>query len=288
MKESGHCNAANMVKRSIGFNLEDGFLEVIEVCYDIIKQLTVHTRHILNRNIVSNESEVDRKNNTSLELFETPDQFYSCKSQIASLSNLLHSQTQAESYIDCDIGGDMYLTKAHLVPRSDLLFEFQQNTTSYDINTAPQWQTINTGHWRILENRIRRYANSHNADLTIITGTLNVSTLPDLFDMHQNLYLTEGKNKTIMPVPALFWKLIHDRTKNAGIVFLLVNNPYYLNLQTRGYLVCDCVCGKTTSWFDGWDRFDRRKGYVYCCTIDDFRRKTGMKSFSFRVRNLLG
>lgn len=285
VKEVGHCNTVNVVKGSIGFNLEDEFLELIEVCYDTVKQITVHARHILNKNIVNEESGVDRKKNILLELFETPNQFYICKNQIASLAKLLISQIHAERYITCNKEGDAFLTKAHLVPKSDLLFEFQKKTSSYDINTAPMWQTINTGNWRILENRIRRYANSHKADLTIITGTMNVMTLPNLFGMHQDLYLTNGEKSKA--VPALFWKLVHDRITNAGIVFLLVNNPYHQNLQARGYIVCDCVCGKAKSWFDGWNRFDRRKGYVYCCTIDDFQLKTGMKSFFFRVRNLL-
>ncbi|KDR14811.1 hypothetical protein L798_11258 [Zootermopsis nevadensis] len=289
IKEDGYCNATNMMRRIIGFNLKDEFIEVIEVCYDLTKQVTVHTRHSLNRNIVYKESENIRRNDTLLEFFETPDQFYICKNQVATLRNLLQSKNHAQKYIDCDKGGNRYLTKAHLVPKGDLLFEFQQKITSYDINTAPQWQTINTGHWRILENRIRRYANRHNADMTIISGTMDVMTLPDRFGIDQNVYLTKGEERNItMPVPAIFWKLVHDRARNAGIVFLLVNNPHHQDFETtRGYFICECVCSETSSWFDGWNRYDIRKGYVYCCTIDDFSQKTGMKSFSFRVRNLL-
>jgi hypothetical protein len=196
VKDRGHRNATNTLKGSIGFNLENEFLEVIEVCYDILKQITVHTRHILNRNIISDEREEDRKNYILLELFETPDRLYTCKNQILNLGNLLHSQTHIQRYIDCD----MYITKVHLVPKNDLLFEFQQKITSYDVNTVPIWQTINTGNWRILENRIRRYENIHNVDPTIVTGTLNVTSLPDLFGVHQKLYPNKDENSTLMPV----------------------------------------------------------------------------------------
>jgi hypothetical protein len=123
-------------------------------------------------------------------------------------------------------------------------------------------------------------------DLTIVTGTLNVTSLPDLFGVHQKLYLNKDENSTLIPVPGLLWKLIHDRTRNAGIMFLVVNNPFLHDLQTSGYIICDCVCEITWYWFDGWNRSDMKKGFVYCCTIDDFRSKTGTKPFSFRVTNL--
>jgi hypothetical protein len=284
IKEVGKCNLANVVKGSIGFNLRNEFLEVIEVCFDTVNNITVQTRHTLNRNIVRDESEDDRKNYILLELFETPDQFYTCKNQVANLGHLLGPQTHVHRYINCDKGGDMYLTKAHLVPKSDFLFEFQQKTTSYNINTAPQWQTINTGNWRILENRIRRYANNHSADLTIVTGTLNVKTLPHLLGVQQHKGL---QNNATMALPALFWKLVHDRTRNAGIVFLIINDPYVDYRHIFSYTVCNCVCSKTTSWFHGWNRFNMKKGYVYCCTVDNFRANTGMTLYPFRVRNLL-
>jgi hypothetical protein len=103
-KGRGHCNETNTLKGSIGFNLKSEFLEVIEVCYNILKQITAHTRRILNGNIISDEREEDRKNYILLELFETPDRLYTCKNQILNLGNLLHSQTHIQRYIDCDKG----------------------------------------------------------------------------------------------------------------------------------------------------------------------------------------
>jgi hypothetical protein len=260
---------------------------MIEVCYDIIRHMTMHTTHKLDKNVASAETEFDRKNYMLLELFETPHQFYKCKNQIMNLGHLFNSQTQAQKYIDCDKGGDMYLTKAHLVPKNDFLFSFQQKTTSYDITTAPQWQTINSGNWRILENKIRRYANSHNVDLTITTGTLKVLELPNLFDVPQFLQLTKGENNTFVTVPALFWKLVHDRTNNSGIVFVLINNPYERYRSNPDHIVCRCVCSKTTSWFDGLDRFDKKKGIIYCCTVENFMTRTDIKHYPFTVKNLL-
>jgi hypothetical protein len=287
VREAGYCNTTHVLKGIIGFNLNYEFLEVIEVCYDIRRHMTVHTTHKLNRNVASTETELDRKNYILLELFEAPDQFYRCKNQIMNLGHLFNSQTHAQKYIDCDKGGDMYLTKGHLVPKSDFLFGFQRKTTSYDIATAPQWQTINSGNWRILENRIRRYANSHNVDLTVTTGTLNVLSLPNLFDVPQFLQLTKGENNTFVTVPALFWKLVHDRTNDSGIVFVLINNPHVRHRLKVDYVVCTCVCRKTTSWFDGLNRLDKKKGYIYCCTVEEFRNRTDTSYYPFTVTNLL-
>jgi hypothetical protein len=287
VREVGYCNTTDVVKGIIGFNLNYEFLGVIEVCYDILRHMTVYTRHKLNRNIARAETELDRKNYILLEIFEAPDQFYNCKNQIMNLGHLFNSKTHAQKYIDCDKGGDMYLTKGHLVPKRDFLFGFQQKTTSYDITIAPQWQRINSGNWRILENRIRRYANNNNVDLTVTTGTLNVLSLPNLFDVPQFLQLTKGENNTFVTVPALLWKLVYDRTNNSGIVFVLINNPYVRYRRNFGYFVCTCVCAKTTSWFDGFDRFDKKKGYIYCCTVEEFTNRTDTKYYPFRVKNLL-
>lgn len=114
------------------------FLEETEVCYDILRQITIHTKHILNRNIFNNESELNRQNYILLELFETPNKLYTCENQISSLGYVFDSKMHAKRYINCDKGGDMFLTKGHLVPRNDVLYQFQQKTTSYDISTIPQ------------------------------------------------------------------------------------------------------------------------------------------------------
>jgi hypothetical protein len=124
--------------------------------------------------------------------------------------------------------------------------------------------------------------------LDCVAGTLNVMTLPNLSGVQKRLFLTKGGNKNItVPVPALFWKLVHDRSSNSGIVFILVNNPYYKNLVNSDSVVCNCVCGKTMSWFDGCNKFDKRRGYVYCCTVDDFRFKTGTNPYPERIGSLL-
>jgi hypothetical protein len=83
---------------SIEMKSKSKSVEVTEVCYDILRHMTVHTRHKLNRNVARAETEFSRKNYMLLELFENPDQFYKCKNQIMNLGHLFNSQTGSDAY----------------------------------------------------------------------------------------------------------------------------------------------------------------------------------------------
>jgi hypothetical protein len=293
VKEEGLCDIGNGKLLNIGFKLKRKFLGLIEVCYDTVRHSTLSTRYILSRYAENHEVGFQRNDSFSKSSFRSDntkafDDFYSCKNQIRTLGHTLGSLAQAGKYINCDHRSSIYLGKCHLAPHDDFLFVYQANAASYYINTAPQWKAINDGNWHILENRIRRYASTHKSDLTVVTGTLSVTTLPDLNGTDRYLYLSKDlRNKLTLPVPALFWKLVHDRARNAGIVFVGVNNPYHYDILARGYVICTDICSRAISWFDGWNRFDVRHGYVYCCAVDEFRVKSGIKPFPFRAKYVL-
>jgi hypothetical protein len=291
IKQEGRCDIGNGTKYNIGFNLKRKFLGLIEVCYDTSKHSTLNTRYILSKSVGNHDVSVHTSTRFSSSNFgsgntRSPEGF--CKNQIGALEHILGSITQANKYIDCGYRSNMYLDKCHLAPYDDFVFRYQKKAVSYYINTAPQWKAINVGNWDILERRIRRYASKQKADLTIVTGTINVTTLPDIFGTERYLYLPEdaGSSPTV-PVPALFWKLVQDKARNAGIVFVVVNNPYHHDLLTRGYVICTNICSSTLSWFDGWNRLDVSSGYVYCCAVDEFGTKSGIKPFPFRAKYVL-
>jgi hypothetical protein len=202
---------------------------------------------------------------------------------------ILGSSSQAKKYINCNHISNMYFDKCHLAPTEDLLFEYQKKAATYYIIRAPQWRAISTGNWDILQQRIRRYTSIHKVDLTVVTGTMNVTTLQDASSAEKGLYLSKDmRNKPTVPVAAMFWKLVLDRPRNAGIMFVCVNNPYHYDIHTRGYVICTSICNSTTtSWLDGWNRLDIRQGYVYCYTLDEFRQKSHIKPFPFRARYIL-
>jgi DNA/RNA endonuclease G (NUC1) len=293
IKQERRCDIGNGTKYNIGFNLKRKFLGLIEVCYDTVKHSTLNTRYILSKsignpdvndytNIRFTSSNFNRGHTGSLE------DMYSCKNQIRAVEYILGSITQANKYINCDYRSNMYLDRCHLAPYDDFLFGYQKKAVSFFINTAPQWKAIHIGNWDILERRIRRYANKQKADLTIVTGTINITTLPDIFGTERYVYLPEDtRSSPIVPVPALFWKLVYDKARSAGIVFVVVNNPYDHDLLTHGYVLCTNICSSTSSWFDGWNRLDVSSGYVYCCTVNEFATKSGITPFPFRAKYVL-
>jgi hypothetical protein len=284
IKKESRCDIGTGTKYNIGFSLKRKFLGLIEICYDTAKHGTQNTRYILSK-VIGNHND-----HTSIRLSSgntTPPGDF-CKNQIRALEHILGSMTQANKYINCDYRSDMYLERCHLAPHDDFLFGYQRRAASYYINTALQWKAIDIGSWDILGRRIRRYARKQKSDLIIVTGTINVTTLPDVFGTEKYVYLPEdSRSSSTEPVPAVFWKLVQDKTRNAGIVFVVVNNPYQHDLLTRGHIICTDICSNTSSWFDDWNRLDVRSGYVYCCTVDEFGTKSGIRPFPFRAKYVL-
>jgi DNA/RNA endonuclease G (NUC1) len=73
-----------------------------------------------------------------------------------TIGQILGSSTLGANYIK-DI--DYYLARGHLAARSDFVYSTHQRATFWFINTAPQWQTFNSGNWKVLEDNLREYEN---------------------------------------------------------------------------------------------------------------------------------
>jgi hypothetical protein len=95
--------------------------------------------------------------------------------------------------------------------------------------------------------------------------------LPNINGVETELYLSvDVNNNKAIPVPKLVWKAVYDPISKAGVVFVGVNNPYVPNPQ-GDYIICNNVCSSIT-WVT-WDRTNIKKGYSYCCEVNDFRIK---------------
>lgn len=81
----------------------------------------------------------------------------------ATFTKLLGSSKLADKYIN----QDSYLARGHLAPDEDFLFASWQYATFFYINTVPQWQAINNGNWKRLENLVRSTADFYNEDLQV-------------------------------------------------------------------------------------------------------------------------
>lgn len=94
---------------------------------------------------------------------------YKKTTQLKTFAKLLGSQQLAEKYIS--LKSDHFLSKGHLMAKSDHLFAPAQQSTFLYSNAAPQWQTFNGANWNALENAVRKLAVRMGKDLTCYTGT---------------------------------------------------------------------------------------------------------------------
>lgn len=159
-----------------------------------------------------------------------------------------------------------------MIARADLYYANEQQSTYFYINALPMWQTINNGNWRFIEEMIRRTASNPKNPLNfdVWVGGIDILSLPDRTGAQKKIYLgINNKNgDAIVPVPKLIFKLIYNNKKREGLVFLTINNPYVENDIPSDYLLCNDVCKNFRNLGFG----DRRKGFAYCCTIEDFLR----------------
>lgn len=72
-----------------------------------------------------------------------------------------------------------------------------------------------------------------------------------------------------MPVPRMFWKVLYDPTTKAGVAFVGLNNPYQDAATIPADVLCKDICSQIP-WLS-WNQKDIKKGYSYCCEVNDFR-----------------
>lgn len=163
---------------------------------------------------------------------------------------------------------DRYLARGHLAPRADYVFGAQQTATFHYANAAPQWQRFNAGNWAALESAVRKLAAGRPAGLTVYTGTHGVYRAAG-----RPVYLSKDRaGRPAIPVPLLFWKVVHDEAAGSAVAFVGLNDPDGAGARGNpaqkacgGTDVCDRV---------RWVAFkpDADSGPMYCCAVDDLRK----------------
>jgi hypothetical protein len=261
IREVGSCSNGH-TRLQIGYeNSFDMFIRLIDICFDGTNYKTSYVNYTLFQGIERRQDNQQASNIDEQQHYtglpDSPDTYYSCSNQHRIIGDLVGSSHIAR-YIRCSDNIN-YLVKAHLANPLDFVYVAQQRSARYYVNIVPMWSTIKTGNWFKLEEEIRQYAGNlsrEDSDILIYSGTLGVTTL-----LNHNIYL----GSDILPVPKWVWKLVYEPNTREGIVFLVVNNPYTLSFT------CSCVCART-KWTLDWNRADRSKGYVYCCSVNEFRR----------------
>lgn len=255
----------------IGYEIGKEFLSLLEVCFDDNEKIALYSVHTEDPSIYSYQRSFPRVDFEAGQFYKgvikNIQSVYSIYKQREQISDILKSTTLGYEYVGGTNNG-YFLARGHLSAKADFVYGIQQSATFFYVNVVPQWQVFNAGNWAALEDSVRTFVGSYGEKVTVYTGTHGVATLPDKEGVDKKLYLfTDSNNNNLIPVPKLMWKLLYSESSSAGIVFIGVNNPY-LTIVTDDYLICKDVCDQI-KWLT-WDQTNIKKGYSYCCEVNDF------------------
>lgn len=90
--------------------------------------------------------------------------------QTNAMATILGSQKLAHEKFT--MLGLNFLSKGHLVANADFFYVSHQLSTYFYLNAAPQWQNINGGNWKIIEDSARSLAYALKTPLKMFTGTM--------------------------------------------------------------------------------------------------------------------
>ncbi|KAJ8961882.1 hypothetical protein NQ318_021500 [Aromia moschata] len=250
-----------------GFDIRDGrFLQQYTACFDDQARNVLYTRFILSKQIgaaITGGTSPTWQEDDFYNLGDRVNNIYPKVAHRATINKLIGLAEDDTKYVHAT-------AKGHLTARTDFNYNAQQMSTFHYINSAPQWQTFNALNWYFLERDLRLYAGNNFVELIVYTGTYGVTTLPHAVtgeDVELYLYVDDNGNKA-MPIPELFWKVAYDPLTKAGVAVLGINNPYQEHVEKS--VICNDIADELT-WLN-FDRFNVARGYLYACTIDDFRR----------------
>merc|ERR1712168_1187029 len=274
----------SLEKVSIGWKIEDTFIEQIGLCVDESNFGTIWTNHTV-RGASINLRDIDpkrpsfradtsaytRKNqrffkwSTSTKL----NKLYSKKSQKSTVTALLGGVTsiEDETIIETSSSGTDYFAKGHLSPDAAFVYNVLQDATYYFINVAPQFQSFNNGNWKALEINTRDLASSLGHDVSSYTGTHGILQYTDKHGDLVDIYLYLNGETRYLPAPLYYWKVLYDAETDTGAAFIGLNDPHATSPPNE---LCTNVCS-SMAWVD-WSITELDAGYMYCCSIEDARK----------------
>lgn len=264
----------NGILISIGFQLSEGrgFVNMIDVCYDKRRGSSIYARHIVQGVAIKNAMKSSDRP-SSFKTVELPANIDAPKSytkarQLKRFEEIFGDTAKAQ-----EIMNRTYLARGHLAPDGDFLFVSWQFTTYYYINTVPQWQAVNNGNWKVVENAVRAKADQLRDDVIVFTGG------HDVLKLHNKKISLEPDG---LDVPKWSWKVVKHVESDAGIAFVTLNNPFATSSPQN---LCQDIC-ESTKW--SWkERKTLSKGYTICCKVADLMKEIPSVPSEARVANLL-
>lgn len=273
----------------IGIDVISSLIRLLTVCFDPAFFTPFYSSQTLTGSI--RHSEV----NLSEPIYIQDDYVYSFLR--ASIDTIYHNQSFAlnsllglpetdNTYIKND-SSNYFLVPGQLSSPRAFVYGAEKSATFHYMNTAPQWKKFKDGNWKTLEEDINQYVIDNDLSVNIYTGTYGTTALQSASNDSTPLYLYTNNYLQALPVPRLFWKLVHDTHNSRAIVFLGVNNPYEIDLNKD--IICpdvsDMISWKT--WDHQLDLGNLQHGYLYACSYESFKEVVTFGPDKLAVSGLL-
>ncbi|XP_001601177.1 uncharacterized protein LOC100116763 [Nasonia vitripennis] len=188
---------------------------------------------------------------------------FSRDSERARLMTLLNDSSLVDMYIP--LTGDNYLVEGMLVPRSDMFYRAQQDSTYFYINTVPMWKSVRDNNWKLVEDIVRKTAGKQSANFDVWTGGYQVLSFDNGTGNATEITLTTNRDgSSTVPVPKFLFKYVVDQVRNRGVVFVTLNNPHIGTITSS-----EMICQARSECTNLYPQFNvATMGYTYCCAID--------------------
>ncbi|XP_012064246.1 PREDICTED: uncharacterized protein LOC105627575 [Atta cephalotes] len=251
----------------IGFNVNGTFIRTIELCRDRRTYMTYYTKFTLTKMIKNYQRAYPRPSKFLVGKFYPGiniDYLYKFETQLDTLARILKSIKLAKKRLKKSL---QFLSRGHIVAKGDFVYGNQQRSTFWYLNTAPQWQTFNSGNWNSLEISVRRFAASRRLDLDVYTGVHSQMTMEDIHNKQQPVYL--HPKDAVMSVPKFYWKVIYDPLSKRGTAFVGLNDPF-ITLVTDDVYLCTDI-SERIKWLN-WRPCNITLGISYACSVADLRK----------------
>ncbi|XP_050324965.1 uncharacterized protein LOC126756153 isoform X3 [Bactrocera neohumeralis] len=255
------CAAGKGVFYEVGFSLGGNRHIILKICFNQDKQRTIYSRNLINGFVRNDRAKT-----------ECRPSFFKSEGVEGNLNDLYKKSTQQTRFKALFganqnfIGETSFLARGHIAPVADFIFCYEQYATFYYANAAPEWQVVNAGNWKRVENAVRKIAFSQRSDLLVFTGTLGVLELRNpLTSLKTSIYL--GENQKIA-VPKWFYKVVMHPRFAIDIVFITLNNPFDDEKEEFCNNICSQICNEHK--LECSEFTDTNKGYTFCCELKDF------------------
>lgn len=270
----------------IGFDIENRFIPLYEVCFDENIEQTYYSHYKISRFATSAQTAnaIGRPSFRQGEFFpgRNVEGLLNVDNQVVIFTEILGCEELAGDIIRRS--GQLFLARGHLAANGDFILRAHQRATFWFVNSAPQWQRFNNGNWVAIETASRALASSRGTTLNVYTGTFGVMSLEDCHHDVKNVFLDVEDSR--IPAVNFFYKILIDESTSSGIVFIGINNVHItIEEIKKAYIICNDVSDLVT-YVRSWHRNDIRRGFSYACDVNQFL-KVVPHIRGIRVSNLL-